>query len=256
MLLKFRYFILAVIVFTLIFSSCSTEHWVAVGSKYCLVKVDSSNAPTKDPAIENIIAPYKVMIDLKMDQILAISEQELTSNNPEGTLNDFIADVILSEANANYLKSSNEKIDLCLLNSGGLRTHLPKGNITYRNIFELMPFENELVVASMSGEVIKQICEYIALTDGQPVSGLKMVISNHHAQQILIQNQALEPTKMYRLVTSDYLYNGGDNMSFFKLSTKSEIIHLKVRDAIINYLLKFPKGEKIVVKTDNRIHYE
>ena len=256
MLLKIKYNLLAGILFSLLFSACNSYVYVPLASKYSIIRVDSINSPKKDESIEKLIAPYKKVIDQEMNQVIAISDQELKVDNPEGTLNDFIADLILDESKKSYAKISNEKIDMCLLNTGGLRLSLPKGNITKGNIFELMPFENELVVVSMRGEDVKQMCDYIAKVNGQPVSGLRMTISNHHATQIFIQNEALDNAKTYRLVTSDYLSQGNDNMSFFNPSLKIEYLKIKVRDAIINYLSHLPKKYIIKVQPDNRIHNE
>ena len=57
--------------------------------------------------------------------------------------------------------SNNHHIDFCLLNNGGLRTSLPQGNITRRKIFELMPFENELVVVTISKEKMTDLKAYL-----------------------------------------------------------------------------------------------
>ncbi len=256
MSLKIKYHILAWVVFPLFFLGCTTNRYTATSSNYCLVKMDSVHVPEKDSHVESMISTFKAVIDKQMDEVLAYSETEMKSGNPDGALNDFLSDLILNESNTYYSKISNEKIDICLLNNGGLRAGLPKGNILKRHIFELMPFENELVVAHLKGETLQQMLDYIAYTNGQPVAGLKMGISNQHPTNILIQGKAFDKTKTYLVVTSDYLFGGGDNMNFFKQSLSSDLLHVKVRDAIISYLSKIPKSKHIQVQTDNRIYSE
>ena len=256
MILKIKYNLLGGILFSFILASCNTYVFVPAGSNYSIIRVDSLNARQKDKSMEQLIAPYKNIIDKEMNLIIATSAQELKVGNPEGTLNDFIADLILNESKIFYSKISNENIDMCILNTGGLRANLPQGNISKRHIFELMPFENELVVVTMNGAVVQQMSEYIAQVNGQPISGLNITISNHHAVKILIQNQTLDLTKTYRVVTSDYLSSGGDNMTFFNSSLKTEALKVKVRDAIIMYLMNLSKDTIISVQPDNRIHNE
>ena len=55
-----------------------------------------------------------------------------------------------------------------------------------------------------------------------------------------------------RVLTSDYLANGGDNMTFFR-NKKQTKVGMKVRDAIINYCIS---KDTITSKIDNRIEYE
>ena len=56
----------------------------------------------------------------------------------------------------------------------------------------------------------------------------------------------------FKILTSDYLANGGDNMTFFR-NKKQKKVGIKVRDAIINYCIS---KDTITSKIDNRIEYE
>lgn len=214
---------------------------------------DSGNVAI-DSGAYYMIAPYRSELNKTMSELLAVSDQPLEKNQPEGTLGDFVADLALREAQALYLKS---KIDFCVLNNGGLRAALPKGNITLKNVFELMPFENELVVLTINGSAASQLFNYIAYKGGVPVSHLEMKIKDQQALNVKVNGNGFDSTKTYRMVTSDYLANGGDNLEFLKTAISKEYINLKLRDAIIAYLKEQTRnGKNISVFLDNRISYE
>ncbi len=116
-----------------------------------------------------------------------------------------------------------------------------------------MPFENELVVVTMTSERIENLFDFIAAKGGVPVSGLRLTIDGQKAAQIKIGGVAYDSTKTYKVLTSDYLANGGDSYDFF-LGAPREGTGLKVRDAVINYLVETTKaGKEIDVILDERI---
>ena len=201
------------------------------------------------------ILPYKIKIDEVMNKVIAFSEQALSKNQPEGLLGDFTADLILKKAGEHCADSC--KVDMCVLNNGGLRNPLPKGNITISNIYQLMPFENEMAVLTMKGSDVKDMLEFIANQKGMPVAGLRMKIKNQMASEVMIGNKPFDETKVYTVVTSDYLSEGNDQMTFFTKATRRKLLGKKLRDAIIEYMEdENKKGNSINVKLDGRIQIE
>ena len=95
-----------------------------------------------------LISPFKDSLEKEMNEVLVLSAEEFPKEKGkiETKLGNLVADLSMEIAQKMY----NGNIDFCLLNFGGLRTSLPKGEITRGKIFELMPFENELVVISIS----------------------------------------------------------------------------------------------------------
>ena len=201
-----------------------------------------------------LINPYRDSLNKIMNEILAVADQPLEKNQPEGLLGDFVADISLQQAQLHY---QNSTIDFCVLNNGGLRASLPKGNITLKNIFELMPFENELTVLTITGSTANQLFNFIAAKNGMPVSHLQIKIKDQQAISVKVGNVDFDSTKIYRFVTSDYLANGGDNLEFLKTAINKEYINLKLRDAIVAYLKELTRNKKnISVALDKRISYE
>ncbi len=234
---------------TAYFSSCTSNHPI-IRYEAKFIAVDSTYK--EDSLIRSEISPYKAKLDAVMNEVLAISEQVMMKGNPEGLLGNFTADAVLKKAKE-YCKDSCT-VDICLLNNGGLRNSLPKGNITLGNIFQLMPFENEMVFLTMNGGDVKELLDFIANKGGMPVAGMRMKIKNNMPSEVMIGDKPFDISKSYTIVTSDYLANSGDNMTFFTTATRKIVIGKKLRDAIIEYLLDETKqGNTIKVKKDGRI---
>ena len=192
----------------------------------------------EDSDILSIIAPYKVGIDSIMNEVLCYNNIEMTKGQPESLLGNFVCDLCL--------EIYSDKVDMCVMNNGGLRSTLRKGEITKGMIFELMPFENELVILELDSNDYIQLLQYIIKRGGEPFAGVNIIIDEKGS--ILSQSLDLNNGKI-RVLTSDYLANGGDKMSFFK-GKKQTKVGIKLRDAIINYCIS---KESISSKLDNRL---
>jgi 2',3'-cyclic-nucleotide 2'-phosphodiesterase (5'-nucleotidase family) len=241
---KYFFFLLAGIIL-----SCTSFSQI-VRNNYSLNAIDSSLKD--DSLMKSEILPYKIKADKIMNEVLAYSDQVLKGNQPEGLLGDFMSDLILKSAKEHCADTCS--VDICILNNGGMRNPLPKGNITRDNIFQFMPYENEMVVLFIKGSDVSDILNFIANKGGIPVAGLRMKIKYQMPSDVMIGDKPFDENKTYTIVTSDYLANGGDNMTFFLKATKKINLGIKLRDAIINYLQdETKKGNSINVKTDGRI---
>ncbi|MBA3901476.1 MAG: 5'-nucleotidase C-terminal domain-containing protein [Bacteroidetes bacterium] len=242
--------IAAFILFSSLFLGCSPKVGSLTFERSMIIFNESLIAP--DSSAMAMIMPFKSQIDLEMNDILIISEMALAKGQPESLLGNLVADLTLKKGMDYY----QAPIDFCLLNNGGLRTALPEGEITRGKVFELMPFENELVVLTLSGQKAEQLFNYVARSEGMPVAGIKMGIQDKKAVNVLINGKPFNPEKEYKVITSDYLANGGDKMAFFKDPLKSEILYVKLRDAIIEFFTEENiAGRNLTSKEDGRIYF-
>jgi len=140
------------------------------------------------------------------------------------------------------------------VNYGGLRVPLlPAGNITKGMIFELMPFDNFLTVMELKGNVVQQLFDHIAAQGGWPVAGVRFEIFDGKASEIQISNKPLEEERIYQIIISDYLADGGDNLLFLRLEKRTNT-GIFIRDAILEYLQKQThEGKPIATHLDNRV---
>ncbi len=231
-------------------------NFVSCKSHYQLVKANRteysiSNQLNADSAILKDYQPYKQQLDAQMNAVIGRSTQELTkSNEPESLLGNFFSDAVLVEA-----KKIDPNIDFTMPSTkGGLRNILPKGDIRLTNVFELMPFENELVVLKLNGTDTQSFLTAIAASGGQPEAGLKMQIINKKPENVLIAGKPFDPNKSYTILTSDYVADGGDHINGLQNPQEKKVLGLKIRDALINYIkTQTAEGKPVNAELDGRI---
>ncbi|MBK9638856.1 MAG: 5'-nucleotidase C-terminal domain-containing protein [Bacteroidetes bacterium] len=201
----------------------------------------------------SFIEPYRDSLKRSMNFPLVYATQALTKELPEGNLGNYCADASLRQATIKCKQLNLEQPDFCFLNHGGLRASLPQGAITVGNVFELMPFENELVYLTVSSATVDSILTWIAVKGGAPIAGIKFHINNKRAEQVTIQNQLIKNESHYKIITSDYLANGGDGLYFLKLE-KAISLGIKVRDAFIQDLQNIgSRKDSLSVQKDGRL---
>jgi 2',3'-cyclic-nucleotide 2'-phosphodiesterase (5'-nucleotidase family) len=76
------------------------------------------------------------------------------------TIGNLLAGVTMMRGNLVFNAGEKENIDICLLNHGDIRSILPKGNVTARTAFKIMPFENSMAVVALKGEQIFELVDY------------------------------------------------------------------------------------------------
>jgi 2',3'-cyclic-nucleotide 2'-phosphodiesterase (5'-nucleotidase family) len=192
--MQFIYFLLALAVFNQSNSDYSSVSRVVYDVQS--TEVDSS--------IYYTILPYKIELDAQMNTVLCYSSKDMRKSKPESLLGNWTSDVCLEMAQELY----SDDIDLSFFNTGGLRSPLPQGDITKRDLFKLMPFENELVVLELNKVEMLDLKSYFNITEGQPIA--------------FADNFTLNDT-LFLVLTTDYLANGGDKMKFFKDKTQHKV---------------------------------
>lgn len=207
----------------------------------------------EDPSILKIIEPYKIELEDEMSEILGVTAYELPKGKPECLLSNFLADSILEECK----KVSEDTIDFCVLNYGGLRLPgLPEGNISKRLIYELLPFDNYMSVLELDKATLQEFFDHIAAKGGWPVSkevAFKLDTVLLKASNITINGQKIDRKDTYKVVMPDYIANGGDQCSMLKPVAKNNLT-LLLREAMLNYL--YSNIDTISPGLDNRIYYE
>ncbi len=238
----------------LFFASCGQpEALVHVEGE--LIPIDSEHVPEKDHAVDSIISIYRESMEAEMEVVLAHSKHRMERGTPEGLLNNFVADLIMKKGRDLYMPDDEKPIDFTLLNYGGLRAPLPEGPVTRANIFELMPFENEMIVLTLTPEKTWEAFEYLAAAErGMPVSGIELTVRDREVEEVYIQGEPFDDSRHYKILTSDYLAGGGDDMWFFLDPEDEEMLGKRIRDAIIAYCIeKDEQGEPIGSELDGRI---
>ena len=229
--------------------------------KYSVTKIEGKEIGISDKngevtEIENVIKPYRTKIDADLNTILANAPETIDKSGEWQTpMGNFLADITFEKSNKIFQLKESKTIDICLLNHGGIRTIIPKGDVTARNAYEIMPFENSAVVVALKGDQVLEIVNYIiSEKKPHPLKGMTFTIdSNNHPKNILIGGNSLDSNKIYYIATSDYLSYGNDNMLFFKKGIQKYDLEYKLRNIIIDY---FKENKTIIANKDVRITKE
>jgi len=238
------------LVILLLVSACTSKTYQIVSFQTSFVETNSQLA--EDSSAIRLIAPYKKQLDEQMNKVIGYAAKEILNGRKqnETLLGNLVADICYNRAK----KEAKIPIDLAFVTFGGLRTSIPAGAIKVSDIFELMPFENELVVLEVDAEVIRQLFDYLAYTRNIAISNSKVLIENDKVKDVLINGEPIDNQKTYYIATSDYLANGGDNMAFLNKAKKIIFLNVKIRDMIIEAIMQENQaGRKIDASVGGRV---
>lgn len=238
----------------LLLASCKNEpqHLVKIEGK----PITISDEISADKTIEEFIKPYKEKVDTEMNVVLSYTPKDLirTDGELESSLGNLMADLCYERANPVFNARTGKNIDFAMFNYGGIRAGITKGNIRTENAFNLMPFENSLVVVEMTAEKVTELAKYLVTNNAaHPISKQVRLKVKPNGYDLFINNSPLDSSKTYYVLTSDYLQNGGDKMIFFKEPVKLHKLDYKLRNSIIDYLRE---TDTIKVTLDGRFTKE
>ena len=185
----------------------------------------------KDTGIEQMLQPYAARVNQLMSKVIGEVAVPLEKKLPESNLGNLMADAMKAEAEKVY----GLKVDAAFINYGGIRiSQVPVGKLTLNQVFEMMPFDNLLVVQKLPGNIFQQFLDTVANRGGWPGSGIQYVIRNRKATEVIIGGQPLDISKTYVVANSDYVVNGGDNCTMLGAYPQENKGFL-VRDGLIDY---------------------
>ena len=247
-----KLYIFLILAASILLSSCYIVPTSTACKTYPNTVIDSTFAA--NPEISAEINPYKKQLDSIMHRSITYAEQDFTKDGYSSSEGNLLADLSLNFAKDYASKNNLPAPDFCLLNIGGVRIIIPKGTVTTETIFEVMPFENELVFVQLDGVQMNALFDYLLeVKKGHPLSGIKIVYKDDKLYSADIEGKPFNPDQKYWIATNDYLMNGGDRMSFFTHASDSYNTHVKLRDMIINQMSKYTV---LPYRTDERLIFE
>ena len=189
----------------IIFTSCN-KYAEKYNYNYERIEIDSFYK--KDSLFESFITPFRENIEKDLYTPYAYSVKNY--NKKDGELNtaigNMMADAVYKLSNPIFKSLTGENIDMVLLNYGGIRSSISIGNINKKTAYNIMPFENDVVVTKQKSET-------------------------------KVNNKLIRNTEYYNVATSNFLLNGGDKMDFFSNSIKNTKLNYKIRDLLIDYFI-------------------
>ena len=217
---------------------------------YKLIPVKNHLDKKLDMAFSDMIDTYSAKVTEEMEKVIGNCPKAIRKGTPESPLGNLTADALIWMAEEYY----GIKADVSLYNTGGIRAEISAGDLTVGDVYAVYPFDNVLSVATLKGNDLKKLFDYVASSGGLPVNkGVKMVISDNKVKSVTVNGQPIDDNKTYTIATIDYLMNLGryglENATDRR--DASEII----RDCFVAYFrhLAEQNNGKITASTDGRI---
>ncbi len=200
--------------------ACSS-HIVIEPSRVPITPQNESNQKT-----DVIIQPYRDSMTSIMSEVIAKADTNFVAQRPSSNLMNWVADAVFIQQTQNVRLATPA---ICLLNTGGIRSSLGKGDLTLGDFYKVMPFDNTIVWIELPIEALDDIAAYVTKTGGEPISNCTVEKGK------LKLNSMREGAKTCIVITSDYLANAGDKMDFLK---KGKVINQSgklMRDVLIEH---------------------
>lgn len=184
--------------------------------EYRLISVDSRFDGHVDATTADMLHPYKSRID----SLYNIRVAKTTEILEKPWLANLFADLI---AQRGKQLVDDKRIDLALINNGGIRNVIPAGDISLANVMMTLPFDNRIEVIDVSGADLEKAFDAMLARSITGVSknvDITTAPDGSSCASIMIDGRPIDPERIYRLATIDYLADGGDYLSSLKNGTK------------------------------------
>jgi len=189
------------------------------------------------PAIADTILVMKEIAEEGMDQVIGESSMQISKGGlgPQNLIGNLVCEAMIDFAES----------DFSFMNLGGTRGELPRGPITYRDVFNVMPFENAVVTFEVDGRFLKDIIEMrvSGSRGGLRVAGIEVVVNRtredyDRISELYIQGEPWQADKMYRVTTTDFLLEGNAGLAMLTKIPEEQITRYEkgLRDVIVEYI--------------------
>jgi 2',3'-cyclic-nucleotide 2'-phosphodiesterase (5'-nucleotidase family) len=251
MYLNIKQFVLFVTI--IFFTSCGDRDYTISKISGNQLLIEQAESSAGNDSLQNFLQPYISHVNSVLDKPLCYAPYDIGKNDGRynSSAGNLLADIILQQAGPVFESRTNEKIDFVVLNHGGIRSAISMGDVSSRTAYEVMPFENTVVVVQMKGKAIRDLVSHLIRSSRpHPIGGLQIIIDKKdQLSSVSIQGEPFDENRTYNVATSDYLFNGGDNMGFFKDGMQHYELEYFIRNAMIDY---FEKVDTLRAGVDDR----
>jgi 2',3'-cyclic-nucleotide 2'-phosphodiesterase (5'-nucleotidase family) len=174
-----------------------------------------------------------------MGMVIAEAPYDIVKAKPEGALGNLTADMVRNA----MVSLRGHVVHMAVINNGGLRVPLYKGPITVGRVYELMPFDNTLVLLKLSGAQVLSLADELAKFGGEPVSGIRFRIEDGKAADVLLGVNSVDPEAEYWVATHNYLADGGGDFPTLWKPLERVDFAVNLRDVFIREFILHPNPE-------------
>ena len=187
-----------------------------------------------------LIAVQPIMAELK--KVVAHCPEGMTRRGANCELSNLLADRLMIEVE----KATGRKVDVGILNNGGIRVDMPKGDVLMDDIVSMLPFKNNICYVALKGKDLIYLFEGMAQGKMQAFGGAKVVINDKKLETFLVGGKPVDPNKIYGVATIDFLIDGGDRINVGRNAKELIITNTVICDAFLPYLKELTAQGKVV----------
>lgn len=199
----------------------------------------------------DLIAVQPLMKELKT--VVGYASEDMEAHAPESELSNWWVDTMM----ADVARLTKKKVDVGVLNFGGIRTSLSQGEILLDDFVSMFPFKNDLVYVALKGSDLQEVFNTIAASRPFVLGGVKMVVKQHQIDTLLVGGKPIDPNKVYGVATVDFLLDGGDGLTVGKNAKELKDTDVRVIDAVLADIYKLQAaGKPLEYFTDGRLTYD
>ena len=211
------------------------------------VEINSKGNTVFSPDVEitALIAPYKEKADLSLKEVVGEASETFIFGNRLTRYQETALGNMITDANVWYFRNVyNQDIDFAFHNGGNMRAELPKGKLTREQILTVLPFENYLYAVSLTGDQILELFSFIASIpqgNGAFPQFSKEVrytidVPNKTVKDLSIGGAPVDPGRIYRFCTNDFLLSGGDGYGILTKAQNPLNSSLLLSYVVIEYI--------------------
>ncbi len=187
----------------------------------------------------------------RVKDVIGYSTNAMDVSYPESALSDWFVDIIMAKTE----KLAGKKVDIGVVNFGGIRIDMPQGDIILDDMLSMFPFKNQLVYVEHTGKQIRTILEKMAADRFQVLGGVRVVAEGGKLLSAEIGGEPIDDDKVYGLATITFLLEGGDGLT---LAENALSVTAFEDEDIIDAVLEFvyaetAAGRPIEYQTDGRV---
>ena len=189
-----------------------------------------ANPVTPDPALQSLADGWKQKVDSALGENVGYTQDGITQG---------------SWAMANWITDAwlwaYPQADVAIQNFGGMRQSIPQGVFAVSDVVGMLPFENDLVIVELTGAALTSILTSVVTSCGvlggchPSVGGMTYKVSGGLVQITLTGGTSVDPAATYRIITSDFLYWGGDGYELQANALSATEMGTNLRDSVIDW---------------------
>jgi 2',3'-cyclic-nucleotide 2'-phosphodiesterase (5'-nucleotidase family) len=180
------------------------------------------NPVTPDPAIAAYVDGWQQQVDAALSEPVGHSNSGIVKGG--WPMANWIVDAWLA---------SYPQADLAMTNFGAMRAALPAGDFTLAELFDILPFQNDLVLVDLKGSEVQQLVAFGASGGAVAVGGMTYLDQGGTVTvTVMSTGQPIEPDGDYTVIVPDFVYWGGGGYDFMGFNPNGTELGVHFRDPV------------------------